>query len=200
MTLYFKSLGIENNSPVITSYNPNNDIHEIHQTLNEILISKTISPNTSHSQIKKRLCVTAIIPGYKGTYRPEGIIFQTEIKPDFVVPFDIITLTPSDKFTSKQFEKQMLKESEFFIFPDIESMQEKFPTSKIAIKTLNEFREKHNLSKINENKMSYNECCFHDEIKIQPIALIGTNQIFQKIGKEFKIPVYKTIEDWQKQQ
>ncbi|MFH0987878.1 MAG: hypothetical protein V1763_00715 [Parcubacteria group bacterium] len=66
------------------------------QTLENILATKTIRPNTKSFGQKKRLSTTILCENYTKTYRPQGIIFQTNMKPNYVLPFDLVLLSNAE--------------------------------------------------------------------------------------------------------
>ena len=46
---------------------------------------------------KKRLSCTVLNEKYTKTYRPQGIIFQTSKKPDYIFPFDLVLLSATNR-------------------------------------------------------------------------------------------------------
>ena len=67
------------------------------QTLGNILSTLKIKPNTKSFGQKLRLSTTILHERYRKTYRPQGVIFQTEAKPDYVLPFDLVLLSNAEK-------------------------------------------------------------------------------------------------------
>ena len=63
------------------------------QSIENIIKTKKIKPNTKSFGRKRRLACTALSKNYTKTYRPQGIIFKTTDKPDYVAPFDLVLLT-----------------------------------------------------------------------------------------------------------
>ena len=54
------------------------------QSVQNIVKTKTIKPNTKSFGRERRLSCTMLSRNYTKTYRPHGIIFQTEEKPDYI--------------------------------------------------------------------------------------------------------------------
>ena len=67
------------------------------QTLDNILSTNIIKPNTVSFGQKRRLSTTILHKNYNKTYRPQGIIFQTDANPDYVLPFDLVLLSDANK-------------------------------------------------------------------------------------------------------
>ena len=63
------------------------------QTVENMVKTKNIRPNTLSFGKKHRLACTAISKYYTKTYRAQGIIFSTKQKPTQVSPFDLVLLT-----------------------------------------------------------------------------------------------------------
>ena len=166
------------------------------QTLEQVLASKELLPNTTHSQLEKRLCVSALIPGYMGTYRPEGLIFQTNHSPEYVVPFDMMALTSGRTFSSVDYDAQFLDGSEHFKYSTIDEMLKQFPSAEMAVKGLNAFRKERGLKPVNEKTMNYNECCFTSPVHILPVAIIGRGSEYQDIAERHNIPLYESMEEF----
>ena len=61
-----------------------------YQTVYDIIKTKTIKPNTKSFGRKRRLSCTILNEKYTKTYGPQGIIFQTQKKPDYILPFDLV--------------------------------------------------------------------------------------------------------------
>jgi hypothetical protein len=198
--LYFKSFVTMEHMPVTTTYDPKTNSRQTCQTLIEILDTKIIRPNTAHSELKKRLCASLIHKGYQGTYRPEGLVFKTNSNPNYAIPFDIMALTNGKTFTSTDYYRKFLKGSQKFHCDTVDEMLAKYPTSNKAIVALNEFRRKHKLKAINPNSMNYNECCFTNEIKIIPIALIGQSYKYKELANQYNIPIYESSHDFYKEE
>ncbi len=198
MNTYFKSFVTLGHEPVTTTYNPKDNSRTICQTLGEVLESGKIEPNTTHSQLDKRLCVSFLTQGYEGTYRPEGLIFQTEQNPDYHVPFDLMALTSSKTFTSSDYYKPFLRDSEQFQYKTLSEMLEHFPISNFAIQALNKFRQENGLTLIDERSMGYNECCFTQKVIIRPRAIIGTSQTYQELALRYNVPLYRSVEEYKR--
>jgi hypothetical protein len=199
MNTYFKSFVTIEHQPVTTIYNPEKDSRKTCQTLSQVLHQGVIEPNTVHSELEKRLCVSLMTNKYTGTYRPEGIVFATSVKPDYVVPFDMMTLTTGKTFTSSDFHSKFLRGYKKFVYDSIDSMLEENPDPKSTLTKLNEFRKSNGLEEIEKDTMNYNECCFNEKVQIVPIALIGSGPEYKKLSREHNIPLFNTYEEFSKQ-
>jgi hypothetical protein len=200
MTTYFKSLVTMEHSPITTTYDPATNSRRICQDLKEILDSKHIKPNTVHSQLEKRLCASAIVPGYTGTYRPEGILFETDAPPGYVIPFDLMALTDGKTFTSADYHDSFMEGSGRFKFSSIEEMVGRYPDSGSAVDALNAFRKENGLEAINPGTMTYNECCFLEDVRIRPVALIGQGRAYDELSKEHGIPLFSSMKQYQRKE
>lgn len=195
---YFKSFVTMEHMPVTTTYEPLENSRKTCQTLAEILEKNIMTPNTAHSQLKKRLCVSLLHEGYLGTYRPEGFIFETNHNPNYAVPFDMMALTNGETFTSADYNRKFLNGFQKYQYTNVDDLLAKYPASDKAIDALNEFRKKYDLKAIEKNSMNYNECCFIKDIKITPVAIIGQGCKYQELAKKYNIPIYGSIRDFYK--
>ena len=67
------------------------------QSIESMVKTRVIKPNTKSFGRKRRLACTILSENYIKTYRPQGIIFQTRNKPDYVAPFDLVLLSNAKK-------------------------------------------------------------------------------------------------------
>lgn len=195
MKIYFKSFVTLDHQLVTTTYIPEMDARQICQTLEEVLQTRVLKPNTRHSQLRKRLCTSLICEGYPNTYRPEGLLYTTTNEPTYVVPFDMMALTAGQTMSSADYYHGFLPGFGRFRYASIEEMLKQYPDSARAIQALNQFREKYGLSCIEEETMRYNECCFDSEIKITPLALIGSNEMYKALAMRYNLPHYLNISE-----
>lgn len=196
MNNYFKSFVTMEQLPVTTTYDPDTNSRRTCQTLQEILETGTIKPNTTHSQLRKRLCVSLIHDGYKGVYRSEGLVFATEEKPGYAVPFDLMTLTSGKSFTSADYSHRFLDGSEVFRYESIDKMLRDYPYSEKAVRDLNKFRQQNGLDPVDDMALNYNECCFEEDVQIRPIALIGKSRAYHELSRKYDLPLYGAFEDY----
>lgn len=193
--VYFKSFGKRGNTPLeISVRDPVTGVNTTCQTLEEVLDKKTIKTNTRHHVLKDRLSVSCLSAGFPGSYRPEGILFTTNHSPAYCAPFDLMALTDGKTFTAKDFGSDFLPGYEQFVFPDVKSMIQVFPTSQHALKALNQFRSTHGLPAFSQER-NYSEVCFEDEIKIEPVALVGKSPEVYGICWKNKIKRYDSVEE-----
>ncbi len=195
MTTYFKSFTQEQQVPMLRTYDPTTSRYYCSQTLPEIINSQTITPNTVHSQLPKRLCVSHLTQEYQGTYRSQGLFFQTAQPLSYAAPFDLMTLTTGKSFTSSDYLDQFISGHEQFRVESLEQLFQQFPNSSLAIEALNLFREQHGVTPIDPNRLRYNECCFEQDIKITPVALVGPSEIYRPLAIHYNLPHYETPQD-----
>jgi hypothetical protein len=193
MKTYFKSFVIMDHTPCTTIYDPDSNSRSVCQTLANVLENKLLIPHTKHFQLEKRLCVSFLTEGYPGTYRSEGIIFQTAQNPNYCVPFDMLALTANQALDNADYYKQFLAGAKQFKFKSLQDMLRQLPDSKTAIKSLNTFRKEQGLKTVDGEYMNYNECCFTESVRINPIALIGQDKSYHELAEKYNIQLYSSI-------
>jgi len=195
--VYFRSFGKRKESlPLETSIlDPISGTRLTCQTLSEVLKHRIIRPNTRHHSLKDRLSASLPTQGFPGTYRPQGILFTTEQRPDYCVPFDLMALTYGKTFTSQDYGSDFLPGHERFVFPDFEAMEEQFPNSREALEALNTLREAHGLAPLDRDRI-YNEVCFEDAVGIQPVALVGTSPELIDLSRQHRIKRYGSMDGY----
>jgi len=174
-----------------------------YQTVYDIIKTKTIKPNTKSFGRKRRLSTTILERNYNKTYRPQGIIFQTILKPDYIFPFDLVLLSATNKIIVQYYRIKnnlhvyynhtLIPGFEKFIFKDFSSMIKKYSSPEIAWRAVNVFRKKNKFSNLPRQKfrlVEYNEAVFHRAIKINPIAIFGYRKETAKIAKKLNLPHY----------
>ncbi|MDP3987397.1 MAG: hypothetical protein Q8P81_04195, partial [Nanoarchaeota archaeon] len=119
------------------------------QSIENIIKTKKIKPNTKSFGRQKRLACTALSKNYTKTYRPQGIIFKAKDKPDYVAPFDLVLLTKTNNIIVHYYRiknnlhlyynQELIKESEKFIFKTAKEMLKKFSSPKKAWNEVNKF-------------------------------------------------------------
>lgn len=173
------------------------------QSVFEIVKENKIKPNTKSFGRKRRLSTTILHENYMKTYRPQGIIFQTKEKPDYVYPFDLTVLAATkdiivhyyrikDKL-HVYYNRTLIPGFERFIFKDFKSMVDKFPSPKNAWDAVNKFRKENGYGVLSPQKyrlIEYNEAVFHRPIKIKPIAIFGYRKETAKIAEKLNLPHY----------
>ncbi len=190
--IYFKSVRKGNTCLETSMVDPVNGATLTCQTLKEILRQRAIRPNTGHHALPTRLSVSCLTPDFPGSYRPEGVLFETDQSPSYCVPFDLMALTKSETFTAQDYNSALLKGYAQFVFDDFESMVKIFPNSSHALNALNEFRRNSGLRALNRG-MHYNELCFEKEIAVKPIALIGDSDEIKALSLQHRIKRYDSV-------
>ena len=183
----------------------------IYQTIQDMVKTKTIKPNTLSFGTQRRLAGTILDKNYTKTYRPHGIIFQTDDKPDQVLPFDLVLLSATDNIIVHYYRiknnlhiyysHKLIPGFEKFIFKDFESMIKEIPSPKIAWELVNDFRRAKGYKQLPISKyrlVEYNEVIFHRPIKIRPIAIYGYRKETKMISKEVGLPCYVSAKDFYK--
>lgn len=171
------------------------------QSIDNILKTKTIKPNTKSFGREKRLACTFIHKNYLKTYRSQGLIFETSQKPDFVYPFDLVILSDADKIVVQYYRIQnnlhiyynhdLIDGFEEFVFKNTKSLLKKFPTLTKVWGEVNKFRVNAGhkpLSKQKHKLIEYNEVIFHEPLKIKPVAVFGYRKIAREVAKKNNLP------------
>jgi len=175
------------------------------QTIENIIKTKTIKLNTKSFGRKRRLACTFLHENYLKTYRPQGIIFQTNQKPDLVYPFDLVLLTDAKKIVvhyyriknnlHMYYNHNLIPGFEQFVFSDINKLLKKFSSPEKVWNAVNKFRVNalyHKLSKQKYRLIEYNEVIFHKPVKIEPIAIFGYKKEVREIAKKQGLPYFVT--------
>ncbi len=179
------------------------------QTIDDILARKTLKLNTKSFGQKRRLSTTLLHDNYTKTYRPQGIIFQTDQKPDHVFPFDIVLLSNAKKIVVHYFRikdtlhiyynHKLIDGYEEFIYKDTDSLLKKFPSPEKAWEALIAFRVSHGYDPLPQSKYrlaQYNEAVFLKEVKIKPIALFGYRTETRELARKYKLPHFVTAKSF----
>jgi hypothetical protein len=175
------------------------------QTLEDIIRTRTIRPNTKSFGQKRRLSTTILHKNYTKTYRPQGIIFQTDAKPDYILPFDLVLLSNAKKIVVHYYrikndlhvyyKHKLIDGYEKFIFKNIGSLLKKFSSPTVVWAAVNAFRKKHGfavLSRAKNRLVRYNEAVFLKPIKIRPIALFGYRKTAKQLADRYGLAHYKS--------
>ena len=179
------------------------------QTIENILTTLTINPNTVSFNEPVRLSTTILGKNYVETYRPEGIIFETEQAPKHVFPFDLIVLTDNDTFEVHYYkmegnlgffyQRNLIPGYEQFKCANFEEIIEKYPTIQDVVTAVNAFRIAHGfqaLPKDKERLIQYNEAVFQEPVKIVPVAIFGTNARSQEVAQAAHLPYFVSAKDF----
>ncbi len=174
-----------------------------YQTVYDIVKTKKIKPNTMSFGRKRRLSCTILADNYNKTYRPQGIIFQTNITPDYIFPFDLVLLGATDRIIVHYYRIKnklhvyynhtLIPGFEKFIFKDFSSMIKKYSSPERAWQAVNAFRRKNGFNSLQRQKfrlVEYNEAVFHKVIKIKPIAIFGYRKETARIAEKLNLPHY----------
>ncbi len=179
------------------------------QTLDDILATKTIKPNTKSFGQKKRLSTTILHKNYTETYRPQGIIFQTSSSPKYILPFDLVLLSDAKEIVVHYYRikdnlhvyynHKLIKGFEEFIFKDISLMLKRFNSPQSAWKAVNAFRKKNGYELLPRSKhrlVEYNEAVFLNPVKIKPIALFGYRKKARTLANKYGLRYFKSAKDF----
>ena len=171
------------------------------QTVQDMVRTNTIRPNTKSFGRKRRLACTILGDNYTKTYRPQGIVFQTNDKPDYIAPFDLVLLTAANKIIVHYYRIKnnlhiyynhtLIPGFEKFIFKDFNSMINKYYSPQRVWEEISKFRIKNgfeNLPKQKYRLVQYNEAIFHKTVKIKPVALFGYRFNTKKIADKLGLP------------
>ncbi len=171
------------------------------QSIHDVLKTKTLKLNTKSFGRKKRLACSFLHKNYLKTYRAQGIIFQTNQKPDFIYPFDLVLLSDAKKIIVQYYRikenldayynHKLLSGFEKFVFKDINTLLKKFPSLDAVWKEVNKFRTNNGYKELPKQKhklIEYNEVIFHKPVKISPVAIFGYKKITKEIAKQYNLP------------
>ena len=174
-----------------------------YQTIYNVLKTKTIKPNTKSFGRKRRLSCTLLADNYNKTYRSQGIIFQTNAKPEYIIPFDLVLLSATNNIIVQYYRIKnnlhiyynhtLIPNFEKFIFKDFRSMVKKYSSPEIVWNEINKFRKENGYGILPRQKyrlVEYNEAIFHKTIKIKPIAIFGYRKETAKIAEKLNLPHY----------
>lgn len=181
------------------------------QSLAEIVKTGVIKPNTNSFGAKKRLSTTILHPAYAKTYRPQGLIFQTNEKPSHVIPFDLVLCSDAEKMVVQYYriqgklhefyDRKLIPGYERFIFKDVDKLIAAFPNPQAAWKAVNDFRVKHGLPHLPKEKFRlalYNEAVFEKPVKIIPVAVFGYRPEARQIARELGLPCFRSAAEFTK--
>ena len=179
------------------------------QSVEDMVKKKIIKPNTKSFGRKRRLACTAINSNYTKTYRPQGIIFQTKDKPDYVAPFDLVLLSNAQKIIVHYYRiknnlhvyynHDLIPGFEKFIFKDFRDMISNFSSPKEAWKAVNKFIVDKGNSILPPTKyrlVEYNEVIFHKPIHIKPIAIFGYTKKAREVAKKLSLPHFTSTKEF----
>lgn len=173
------------------------------QTVFDIIKTKKIKLNTKSFGRQKRLSCTILDKNYTTTYRPQGIIFTTDTKPDYIFPFDLVVLGATDNIIvhyyriknnlQVYYNHKLIHGFEKFVFKDFDKMIKKIPSPEIAWKLVNKFRKSKGYNELRKQKyrlVEYNEAVFHKPVKIRPIGIFGYRKESRIIAKKLGLPCF----------
>jgi hypothetical protein len=174
-----------------------------YQTIYDIVHTKKIKPNTLSFGRKRRLSTTILHDTYIKTYRPQGIIFQTSARPDYILPFDLVVLSATDNIIVHYYRiknklhiyynHKLIPGFERFVFKTFDRLLNSISSPKNALEQINSFRKEKGFNPLPKSKsrlVEYNEAIFHKAISIKPVAIFGYRKDAKKIAKDLGLPWY----------
>ena len=181
------------------------------QTVYQILKNKKIKPNTKSFGRKRRLSTTILSENYLKTYRPQGIIFTTQDKPDYIIPFDLVLASATNKIIVHYYRIKnnlhvyynhtLIPGFDKFIFKDFSEMTKNCKSPKEAWKKVNKFREENGFNSLPNQKfrlVTSNEAVFHKAVKIKPIAIFGYRKEAYEVARRLGLPHYVSAKEFYK--
>jgi len=181
------------------------------QSIEDIIETKIIRPNTLSFGVEQRLSTTILSKDYIKSYRPQGVIFTTEKKPDYVMPFDLVVLSNVDNVIVHYYRikdnihfyynHQLIEGFDKFIFKNFNAMVKRFPTPDDTWNTVNKFREKSGYKKLANTKkrlFQYNEAVFHSDVPIKPVAIFGYKKEARLKAKELGLEYFRSASEFLK--
>ena len=182
-----------------------------YQTVQNIVRTKTIKPNTKSFGRQRRLSCTIIDKNYLKTYRPQGLIFKTKQAPKYVLPFDLVLLSATDNIIVHYYRIKnnlhvyynhtLIHGFEKFIFKDFDKLKKKFPSLTSVWKEVNRFRKANGYKDLPKQKhrlVEYNEAVFYKPVKIEPVAIFGYHKEARKIAKKLGLPCFASSKEFYK--
>ena len=194
---YFKSLEPVGDDLGTRTYDPQTEARTVCQKLGDMLENRVILPNTRHGDLPDRLCVFYLNEAYSGSYRPEGVLFQTEQNSAYCSPVDLMALTDGDLFTSSYYESKFSAGYKELVFDSVEDMLRSYETPEKAITALNRIRTSAGLKTLDE-AFSYNEVCFEEKVGMVPVGLIGTSEEIFRAAQQYNLPIFTTTQSYVK--
>ena len=180
--IFVKSLEIDKGT-LVTKTSNGTGLRQVYQTINDVLERNILEPNTISNYEQKRLCVSYPTEEYAGSYRPQGLIFSTGQNPKYAVPTDMENLLTA--------ENEFLPNAEDFKFGTIGKMLKKYGSSDAIHSAL---IKKYPSSAV--DKKQYNECCFFEDVVINPVALYGFSPEVFETAKKHNLPVFESVESF----
>lgn len=181
------------------------------QSVQNMIDTKVIHPNTKSFGRKSRLSTTILSQNYLKTYRSQGIIFQTNISPSYVLPFDLVVLSDVKKIIVHYYRikdnlhfyynHELIPGFEKFIFKDFSRLLLRYPSHKEVWKEVNTFRVAAGFKRLPLSKhrlIEYNEAVFERSVPIKPVAIFGYSKKARIIAKQNKLPHFRTARDFYK--
>ncbi|MDD5192908.1 MAG: hypothetical protein PHH54_00720 [Candidatus Nanoarchaeia archaeon] len=181
------------------------------QSVENIVKRKVILPNTKSFGRQMRLSCTAIDKNYLKTYRPQGIIFKTGQKPEYILPFDLVLLSATNNIIVHYYRIKnnlhvyynhtLIPGFQKFIFKDFNKLKKKFPTLKSIWKEVNKFRKSAGYQSLPMQKhrlVEYNEAVFYESVKITPVAIFGYRKEARKIARQLGLPYFVSAKQFYK--
>lgn len=185
------------------------DQKEVIQTAADIVQGRVILPNTISFGKERRLCTTILCPNYTITYRPQGIIFQTDEQPDYILPFDMSLVSQAQEMVVEYYKIKdnihlyynhpLIPDCERFFFQNLEDMIAAIPSPQDAWRLVNEFRVSHCFQPLRPEEfrlVQYNEAVFSNPVTIQPSALFGEDNLGRQLSSELGLPLYASAADF----
>jgi len=181
----------------------------VNQTVENILETLTINPNTVSFNEPVRLSTTILWKNYVETYRPEWIIFETQQEPKHIFPFDLIVLTDNDTFEVHYYkmewnlwffyQRNLIEWYEQFKCKSYDDIIEKYSNIQTVLEAVNKFRIENGFKALPEDKVrliQYNEAVFQEPVKIKPVAIFGTNERAKQVAKISNLPYFNSAKEF----
>jgi len=179
------------------------------QSIENMIETKIIRPNTKSFGRKSRLSTTILSPNYTKTYRSQGIIFQTKIAPSYILPFDLVVLSNVEKLVVHYYRiknnlhlyynHQLIPGFEKFIFKNFNQLLGRFPSHESVWKEVNNFREIAGFKKMSLSKrrlIEYNEAVFERFVPIRPVAIFGYSKKARLLAQKYKLSHFRTAKEF----
>lgn len=179
------------------------------QSLGDMVKTRTIRPNTLSFGQKRRLATTVLSDHYQKTYRPQGIIFTTVDKPEYVIPFDLVLVAATEQIIVHYYRiknklhlyynHDLIPGFEQFIFKTFTGLVSAVNSPEHAWEMITEFRTNAGYKPLPKTKyrlVEYNEAIFTKTINIVPVAVYGYRSHTRVAAKRLGLPHYVSAKEF----
>jgi hypothetical protein len=175
------------------------------QSMKEILDTGLIKPNTRSFGREMRLSTTILSGRYLKTYRPQGLIFKTKSRPNYILPFDLVLLSKAKRIIVQYYKiknnlhlfynHDLIDGFQKFVFKSFPAMVRTYPAPSLVWVAVQKFRRKNGYPSLTKQKhrlVEYNEAVFTKPIRITPVAIFGYRKNAKRLARMYGLPHFRT--------